>query len=59
MSPATHYADLLRQAVVAGIPIRMEPALKILQKFLRILRLSVGTVLIQNNGVFCISACSV
>ena len=52
MSPTAHYADLLRQAVVAGIPVRMKPTLKALQKYLRILRLPVGTVFIQNNGMF-------
>ena len=59
VGPAAHHADTLRQAVVAGVAVRMEPAGKALQKHLRVLRLPVGTVLIQHNGMLRVPACPV
>ena len=56
MRPAANHPDVLRQSVVAGIPIRMEPARKALEECFGILRLPVLLVLIQNYGMLGVSA---
>ena len=54
--PAANHPDLLRQPVVTGVPVRMEPACKAFEKLLGILRFSALLVFIQNDGVLRIPA---
>ena len=59
MRPAANHTDVLRQPVIAGVSVRMEPAGELLERSLGVAGLSVGPVLIEDHRLRSVFPCSV
>ena len=55
MSSASNYGNIFRQIMISRITIRMQITMESVQKISGIAALPVGLVIIQPNGLVCIS----